>query len=344
MYEFLNSANADEYERFVKSHENGSFMQSLAWRNVKANWESEAVISRNERGELRGACLVLVKKIGFPRCAFLYAPRGPVCGYSDIAALADLAEGIGVLAKKHRAFAVMCDPPIVGVAQTAALENAGFSLREVPEDRLIQCRCNYVLNLEGKTLAEIRAGFKSEYRNRISKAQRRGVRCEELCGERAINALDDFYELMIQTGRRDGFPIRLKEYFTRFLRSLGENASLYMCSAQIGCGEIPLAGAITVNFGGRFTYVYGASSDERRELYPSYLMQWTMISAAHKLGCRVYDFGGVPFYCDENRPEYGMYRFKKGFGGEVVTYAGQFVKVCRPILNRAAAIFAAASR
>lgn len=49
MYEFLNSANAAEYERFVEAHENGLFMQSLAWANVKANWENEAVISRDER-------------------------------------------------------------------------------------------------------------------------------------------------------------------------------------------------------------------------------------------------------------------------------------------------------
>lgn len=52
------------------------------------------------------------------------------------------------------------------------------------------------------------ARFKPEYRNRINKAIRRGVYCEELRGENALNALSGFYELMIQTGRRDGFPIR----------------------------------------------------------------------------------------------------------------------------------------
>lgn len=342
MYEFLSSDNALEYERFVEAHENGSFMQSLAWANVKANWNSEAVISRDERGRIRGTCLVLVKKIPFVRCAFLYAPRGPVCDHRDSGAVRDIAAGIDALAKKHRAFAVMCDPPLTDAAQIPLLESAGFSLRDVPEEQLIQCRFNYVLELSGKTLSEIRAGFRPEYRNRISKAQRRGVWCEELRGEAAISALGEFYGLMLQSGRRDGFPIRSEEYFMRFMRALDEHACLYMCYANVGGIKTPLSGAITVSYGERSVYVYGASSDTDRELYPNYLMQWTMISAAHERGCRVYDFGGVPFYHDKDRREYGIYRFKKGFGGEVTAYAGQFVKVCRPILERV--IFSVMSR
>lgn len=347
MYEFLSPDNASEYERFVETHENGSFMQSLAWANVKANWGSEAIISRDERGRIRGTCLVLIKKIPFLRCAFLYAPRGPVCGHSDSAAVADLAAGIDALAGKYRAFAVMCDPPLEArdLGGKRRKEYGGFTLREVPEEQLVQCRFNYVLELGGKTLSEIRAGFKPEYRNRISKAQRRGVWCEELRGEAAISALGEFYGLMLQTGRRDGFPIRSAEYFTRFLRALGEHANLYMCYARsVDGAKTPLSGAVTVNYGERSVYVYGASSDTNRELYPSYLMQWTMISAAHERGLRVYDFGGIPFYHDKSRREHGIYRFKKGFGGEVRAYAGQFVKVYRPFLERAAVIFSAASR
>lgn len=343
MYEFLNSNNSGDYERFVESNENGGFMQSLAWANVKVNWDSEAIISRDDRGNIRGACLVLIRKVPLVQCSFLYAPRGPVCDYSDIEALSDIMAGLDVLAKKHRAFAVMCDPPLDD-RNIEAMERAGFAYREVPEERQIQPRSNYVLELDGKTLPEIRANFKPEYRNRISKAQRRGVWCEELCGEAAISALGDFHELMIQTGRRDGFPIRSREYFAQFLRALGEHARLYMCCAEIGGAKTPLSGAITVNYGKCSVYVYGASSDYNRALCPSYLMQWAMISAAHARGCRVYDFGGVPFYNDSSRREYGMYRFKKGFGGEVVSYAGQFFKVYRPFLEKAASIFLAASR
>lgn len=337
MYEFLNSTNANDFERFVLS-QNGSFTQSLAWANVKANWDSEGVLSRDEKGSVRGACLVLIKKVPLIRSALLYAPRGPV--YSDEWALSELMEGIGALADKKRAFAFICDPPVIDDSQ---LRSAGFSRKITGEERTIQCRSNYILDLEGKTLSEIRSEFKPEYRNRIGKAQRRGVWCEEFHAENAPGALDDFYALMVQTGRRDGFPIRPREYFARLLSALGEHARLYMCYTELG-GKTPLSGAVAVEYGGNFGYVYGASSDDWRNLYPSYLMQWTMICKAFELGCRVYDFGGVPFYNDETRREYGMYRFKKGFGGEVVEYAGQFVKVYRPALYRTAAIFSGALR
>ena len=331
MYEFLNSSNADEFESFVSSHENGSFMQSPLWANVKANWGSEGVISRGEDGRVCGTCLVLVKKLPLIG-SLLYAPRGPVFDHNDTGTLADIVCGIDVLAKKYRAFAATCDPP---VSDGGLLQGAGFSHILTDEERLIQCRSNYILNLNGRTLDEIRAGFKPEYRNRISKAQRHGVWCEEYSGENAVSLLDDFFALMVQTGKRDGFPIRSKEYFERFIRAFGELSRLFICYAETNGKTIPLSGAITVNYGRKFSYVYGASGDLWRNLYPNYLMQWTMINAALKHGCHVYDFGGVPFYYDDTRREYGMYRFKKGFDGEVVTYAGQLTKIYRPTLYRA---------
>ena len=57
---------------------------------------------------------------------------------------------------------------------------------------------------------------------------------------------------------------------------------------------------------------------------PNYLMQWNMICWAIENGCWLYDFQGIPFYKDETHPNYGVYRFKKGFNGDVMTYAGEF--------------------
>lgn len=113
MYEFLNSSNSNEFERFVQTHENGSFMQSRLWENVKANWISEGVISRDRSGKVRGTCLVLIKKTPLIHSALMYAPRGPVCSRSDGAATSDISEGLDALAEKYRSFAFICDPQIV---------------------------------------------------------------------------------------------------------------------------------------------------------------------------------------------------------------------------------------
>ena len=57
---------------------------------------------------------------------------------------------------------------------------------------------------------------------------------------------------------------------------------------------------------------------------PNHIMQWTMIQWAVENGGFVYDFQGIPNYQDENSPNYGVYRFKKGFNGQVVEFAGEF--------------------
>lgn len=126
---------------------------------------------------------------------------------------------------------------------------------------------------------------------------------------------------MQATGKRDGFAIRSKEYFEKFLYAFEENARLYMCYSPDGEA---ISGALTVRYGNRVSYVYGASSDTQRNLMPNYLMQWNMIKWAIESQCDIYDFMGIPHCDEENHSNYGVYRFKKGFNGEIVKYAGEF--------------------
>lgn len=51
---------------------------------------------------------------------------------------------------------------------------------------------------------------------------------------------------------------------------------LYLCYYN---GQA-LSGAVTVQYGGRTCYVYGASTALHREVMPNYLMQWEMIQWA----------------------------------------------------------------
>ena len=77
--ELLTKQTEQEFESFMASHKNGSFMQSLAWPKVKNNWSYDGVISRNPAGEIIGAVLVIMQKAPIFGSCFMYAPRGPVC-------------------------------------------------------------------------------------------------------------------------------------------------------------------------------------------------------------------------------------------------------------------------
>lgn len=67
---------------------------------------------------------------------------------------------------------------------------------------------------------------------------------------------------------------------------------------------------------------------------PNYLMQWEMIRWTVETGCTLYDFQGVSGNLDENGPMYGLYRFKKGFNGQLDEYAGEWNYTYRPVIGK----------
>lgn len=334
-----NEKEINEYENFVKNHTNGCFMQSLHWAKVKCNWKYEAVYVRDEIGKIKGTALILIKKLPLIGSSFLYCPHGPVCDYTDRKTLGELLSAIGTIAEKYRAYQIKIDPCITenDLFEINTLKSLGFVYKaNAPELSTIQARNNYMLFFNGRSKEELFASFHKKWRYNIRVAQKHGVECR-ICGK---EALDDFYSLMSETGRRDGFMIRGKEYFARMLEHLGESCRLYMCYI----GDTPLSGAVCVRYAGKSCYVYGASTAGQRNLMPNYLMQWTMICDAVDSGCTVHDFQGIPFYKDESHPNYGVYRFKKGFSGEVVTYAGEFDYCYRSGLARISETFAGIQR
>jgi len=68
----------------------------------------------------------------------------------------------------------------------------------------------------------------------------------------------------------------------------------------------------------------------------TYLIQWEMIRWAVETDCTVYDFQGVSGNMSEYDPLYGLYRFKRGFGGTLDELAGEFDYIYMPLRNKLA--------
>jgi lipid II:glycine glycyltransferase (peptidoglycan interpeptide bridge formation enzyme) len=77
-----------------------------------------------------------------------------------------------------------------------------------------------------------------------------------------------------------------------------------------------IAANIVIFFGGKATYLHGASNYRYRKLMAPHLLQWSQIKEAKNKGCEIYDFWGID---EEKWP--GLTRFKKGFGGEELQYS-----------------------
>lgn len=312
--EILDRSDYKEYDEFVTSHVNGGFTQITDWAEVKKDWEHEIVVSRGPDRKIRGGTLILIKKLP-AMGTFMYSPRGPVCDYEDKEVLEDLLEGAKDVAKKHKAIKYIIDPEVhdVDLNGKALFRSLGFKLPKPGENmHSIQSSRNYLLpDIKGKTKDEMLMSFTQKTRYNIRVALKHGVECRP-CGK---EMLPEFYRIMEITGKRDGFAIRPLSYFENLLDTMGDNVRLYLSFYQ---GKV-VSGAITMNVAGKTMYVYGASDNEYRNVMPNYLMQWEMIKWALETGCHIYDFMGIVGELDDNN---GLYRFKKGFNGQLVEYVG----------------------
>jgi lipid II:glycine glycyltransferase (peptidoglycan interpeptide bridge formation enzyme) len=90
-------------------------------------------------------------------------------------------------------------------------------------------------------------------------------------------------------------------------------------------------------------YFYGASSNRERNRMAPYLAQWEAIRWALDRGAQTYDLWGVPD-ADEAELEagfeqrrdglWGVYRFKRGWGGRLARTVGAWDRVYSPLLYR----------
>ena len=329
-YEILTPEQYPELDAFVMAHPQGGFTQISAWRNVKSNWGYEAVVVRSDSGSIVGSAGILVQKIPLIGTSFLYCPRGPVCDLHDREVLSALMRGVDVLAKKYTAHVFKMDPDVLfSDTEFADLaKSMGFVQSYGPDGfEGIQARFNYRLYINGRDEEALLMNLTQQTRRNLRLAERHGVEVR-VCGS---EMLPEFCRLMATTGERDGFAIRPKAYFERFLSALGERARLYIAFYE---GRA-IAGAIATNVAGKVCYVYGASDNETRNVMPNYLVQWKMILWALETGCSVYDFQGVSGNLNpEGNHMYGLYRFKHGFNGQLDELAGEFDRTYRPIRAR----------
>lgn len=87
---------------------------------------------------------------------------------------------------------------------------------------------------------------------------------------------------------------------------------------------IPLSAALFIMYEGEITYLFSGSYEKYMNYYAQYAIQWYMIKYGIKNNFKIYNFYGITGNFDKKDPEYGVYEFKKGFGGQVVEYIGDF--------------------
>lgn len=317
----------DRYNEFVASHPKGHFLQLWEWGQVKKGmgWEALPLVLE-EDGEIKAAMLILKRRLPLPlveKCIF-YAPRGPVVDVNNRELCRLLFEGAHRAAREEGAIFLKIDPDVPADNTDFADILKGLGWRKNQTGLNFEgVQPNFVFRLDVTPDQDVLlANMHSKWRYNIRLAKKKGVAIRQAENQEDLRS---FYQILLETASRDNFLVRGFEYFQWMWDYLVEGgyARIFLAEYQ---GEV-IAGTLALILGEKAWYLYGASSNDYRNVMPNYLIQWEMICWARENGCKLYDFRGVSGDLNEDNPLYGLYRFKKGFGGSLVEFMGEWDKV-----------------
>lgn len=311
--------NRTEWDQFIAAHPEAHLLQSSAWGELKSHFGWS--VTRITTGQAGAQVLFRRLPLGF---SIAYLPKGPLGSN-----WASLWPELDVLCRRNRAIFLLVEPDECEPLDESQAQN--LNAFGTPA-ACIQPRRTFMIDLHGS---------QDDWLARMSKKTRHCFKYAEQNGVKAIYSQDieAFITLMQQTSQRAGFGVHSPEYYRQAFRLFSANQSCALILAQREGRN--LAGLLIFRQGQRAYYLYGASSGEDRQYNPTYLIQLESMRWAAANGCTHYDLWGVP---DENLDVleaqfetrndglWGVYGYKRKFGGELVRSVGAWRRVYQPAL------------
>jgi lipid II:glycine glycyltransferase (peptidoglycan interpeptide bridge formation enzyme) len=329
----MHRLTAAEWAQFIQQHSDVHLLQTPTWGVLKSNfgWKPQYI----QQGDLGAMVLFRRLPLGL---SVAYIPRGPV-GAGDWAAF---WPGVDDLCRAENAVFLRVEPEVWEPATPGftSINLPGF----VATQQTIQPPRTVMVSLV-ESEEDLLAAMKSKTRYNIRLAERKDV---------VVKPSDDvaaFHHMMLTTGERDAFGIHSLAYYQKVYDLFAAEGKCTLLTATYE--EKPLAGLMVFVQGQTAWYLYGASTNKERNRMPAYLLQWEAMRWAKSRGCTQYDLWGVPDlpedaleerFMDRSDGLWGVYRFKRGFGGEIRRTIGAWDKVYRPALYRLYQIYTRSRR
>ena len=325
------------WDTFTQHHQDGNLLQSSYWGTLKTQygWQRRIVAVTGADGLVNGAQILFRKRFGL---SIAYVPRGPLLsGIPNADRL--LFAALDHQAQSARAIFLRLEPNTLEHAiETDSLQqlllSQNFQLAEP-----LQPRSSIHLDLKVDA-TRLSAAMSKGHRADIRRATREGVTVR--VGTSPID-FDAFYSILESTSLRAKFNIHTRSYYDAAWKLFSANNAACLLLAERG--GTPLATALIFAWAGVGAYLYSGSTEEGLKSGAQHAIQWQAIQWAQEQGCKLYDFWGIPdplgqaaMTSSQNEreqleiaarsdPLYGVYRFKKGFGGQVVRYLPAYDRV-----------------
>lgn len=322
---------AAQWDGLLREH-GGHLLQAWAWGDFKHRygWLPERALVQN--GDGVAMAQVLFRHRG--PVSVGYVPRGPILAGNAEVLWPELMTAIDDMARRHRAISVIVEPdaplPLSGTFFDRGLVKGPEHFQPVRTVKV-------PLLDDGALLAQMHQ--KTRYNVRL--AARRGVEFRALPS--SPDHVGSFYGLMEDTSRRNEFGIHSRDYYADFVDRFGDDAVLMGAWSEEGNLAAMLIGTM---FGDEGIYMYGASSTKHRAHGAAFALQFEVMKWARDRGAKRYDLWGIPAEDPDTSSSgdngrvagskgedwRGLFRFKTGFGGEIVSYPPTMERRYVPVL------------
>jgi lipid II:glycine glycyltransferase (peptidoglycan interpeptide bridge formation enzyme) len=282
--------------------------------------------------EIVAGAMVHYRSLPAGLSALAYVPMGPVVDWEDGELTLALLEYVEETVRRRRAFCLKVEPATFN-SPTEVERLVGYGFQ--PSAQTVQPKSTILIDLDCPE-DEIMARFHKKHRQKLRRAARLGVTVRP--GTSAD--VSSFTDILGETADRKDFDAYPAEYYQTAFDLFDSQGQAQLLLASYD--ETVLAGIMVFTIGPRAYCMFAASRDVHRKLMPTYLLHWEGIRWARNQGCAVYDYCGIPDEVVADSEEHahskrtdglwGVYRFKRGFGGEVASFVGSHDQVYQPAL------------
>lgn len=180
------------------------------------------------------------------------------------------------------------------------------------------------LNTLQCTEEELWTNIERTQRNKIRKGEKNNVEVLILQKENSLKYLNDFQLLRQKTQRhallnnsKASMLLKAKEYFEKLFKDSKTTLFVALVNGKTASVALMLHSGDTVYY-----YSGGSDYELNKATGASAYLIWKALCFYRENGTKFFDMGGAPVKPDKNHPAYGVYTFKKSFGGEYMEFDG----------------------
>ena len=298
------------WEKFLATQPEANFLQSWNW-GVFHEKMGQTVIRTGFYDDTKLVGLMLTIVEDARRGRYLTVPGGPIIDWDSEGLVKAALGSMEAIAREQKCVFVRVRPQLHDSDKSRQLFNElGFR----PSPMHLHAELTTQLDLT-QSEEDILKNMRKKTRYEVRQAKKLGVTVAHTDDPSVVQ---EFYDLQMQTAERHKFVPFSYEYLHEQFSTFATDNEVLMYRAEHE-GNL-LAEAFIIFYGNEAAYHYGASTDAGRDKPGAYAIQWAAIREAKKRGIKRYNFWGVTHPDETKHRFYGVSVFKRGFGGEDVSY------------------------